>query len=785
MSDMTETNVQTYRITGMDCADCAKTIEKGVARLDGVTRCAINFGAAKLKVEGVLPREAVVARVRELGYDVRDEAVPALQAVSSSSHKQGLFGVIASFADHLPTSGVLGFLRFLLQRSDTALAVLGSLLILPSLVFVEIGPLFTGVKTESPLLDAMSLAAMLVAGLPIARSAWRAISINREININVLMTIAAVGAVIIGAYTEAGLVMVLFAIGEALEGYTTEKARDSIRSLMQVAPNEATVLRACLDCKEHLGQDGYQGGPCPFCGLEETRVFVDEIRVGDTLIVKPGERIAMDGRVASGASSVNQAPITGESVPVEKIAGSDVFAGTINGEGALEVTVSTLAEDNTISRIIRMVEEAQERKAPAERFVDQFAKYYTPAVVVLAVLVAVVPPLAFGGPFWGEQGWFYRALELLVVACPCALVISTPVAIIAAISNAARNGVLIKGGAYLEALSTVRAFAFDKTGTLTEGKPTVIQIKSIDCTSPATGTCANCDDLLALANAVEKRSEHPLARAIVTAAEVGSANNRYSTAEAVTAIPGKGVVGRVDGRDVLIGSHNYFDLAMPHDRIVCDEINTAASKGQTPMLVGADGRYVGYITVADTVRQSSRDAIAELNRSGIRATVMLTGDNAATAKTIAQQVGVTDVRADLLPEHKVDAVKSLLSTYQSVAMVGDGVNDAPALATATLGIAMGAGTAQAMETADIALMGNDLSKLPFALKLSRAAMRTIGINITFAVGIKLAFLLLVLLGLGTMWVAVLADVGAALVVTLFGMRLLRWAPRAEQAAGAG
>jgi Cd2+/Zn2+-exporting ATPase len=354
------------------------------------------------------------------------------------------------------------------------------------------------------------------------------------------------------------------------------------------------------------------------------------------------------------------------------------------------------------------------------------------------------------------------------------LVISTPVSIISAIANAARNGVLIKGGAYLEALSAVKAFAFDKTGTLTEGKPNVIRVKALNCSAPAVEPCADCSDLLALASAVEQRSEHPLAHAIVSAAQAEQLQMRYPVAEGVTAIPGKGVSGSVGGRNVLIGSHNYFDAALPHDRAVCDEINAASHNGQTPMLIGADGAYLGYITVADTVRQSSRQAIAELNRSPIQATVMLTGDNAATAKAIAQQVGVTDVQADLLPEHKVDAVKALMAKYSAVAMVGDGVNDAPALATATIGIAMGAGTAQAMETADIALMGNDLSKLPFAVYLSRAAMRTIGVNIGFAIGIKLVFLALVLAGLGSMWMAVLADVGAALIVTLNGMRLLKF-----------
>jgi Cd2+/Zn2+-exporting ATPase len=755
----------------MDCADCAKTIERGVSKLDGVTSCSLNFGSAVLKVEGA-SREVVIQRVKALGYGVEAQAGSAQETSVAPANP------VAGIANRLPTTGVIGFLRFLLQKTDTALAVLGAILILPSLIFVEIGPLFTGVKPESPVFNALSLAAMLVAGLPIARSAWRAVTINREININVLMTIAAIGAVIIGAYTEAGLVMVLFAIGEALEGYTTDKARDSIRSLMQVAPNEATLLEKpvpvsadgfiALDAivmpNQHPAQPRYT----------ERRVVIDELKIGDLILVKPGERIAMDGRVVKGASSVNQAPITGESVPVDKQPGNEVFAGTINGEGVLEIEVTHVAADNTISRIIRMVEEAQERKAPAERFVNQFAKVYTPAVVVLAVLVAAVPPLVFNAPFWGDQGWLYRALELLVVACPCALVISTPVVIISAISNAARNGVLIKGGAYLEALSRVQAFAFDKTGTLTEGKPHVIRIKAVGCATPLSEPCPDCSELLALASAVERRSEHPLARAIVVAAEAGQLQSRYPAADSVTAIPGKGVAGSVGGRSVLIGSHRYFDSAMPHERAVCDEITAASQRGQTPMLVGADGAYLGYITVADTVRPSSREAIAELNRSRIKATVMLTGDNAGTAHAIAQQVGVTDVRAELLPEHKVDAVKALLAQYGSVAMVGDGVNDAPALATATVGIAMGAGTAQAMETADIALLGNDLRKLPFVLRLSRAAMSTLAINIAFAIGIKLVFLALVLAGVGTMWMAVLADVGAALVVTLFGMRLLKW-----------
>ncbi|MCB9115939.1 MAG: cation-translocating P-type ATPase [Caldilinea sp.] len=753
---MSETQ-QIYRIKGMDCADCARTIEAGVARLEGVESCTLNYAAARLTVAGDIAPEVVTERVRALGYAVDDGPGDAAEAAPP-------------WLAWLPEQGAGGFVRYLLSRRATAFALLGALLILPGLIFVELLPML---GLSSPLFSVTSLAALVVAGYPVARSAWQSLRINHRITINLLMTIAAIGAVIIGAYTEAGLVMVLFAIGEALEGYTMERARQSIRSLMEVAPAEALVLRPCIDCQGHMGKDGYSGGPCPFCGVEEQLVPVAELVIGDTIVVKPGERIPMDGRVTQGMSAVNQAPITGESTPVEKAPADEVFAGSINGDGALEVAVTHLAEDNTLSRIIRMVEEAQERKAPAERFVDQFARWYTPAVVVLAALVAVLPPLVLGAPFWGEQGWFYRALALLVIACPCALVISTPVTIISAISNAAHNGILIKGGAHLEALATLQAVAFDKTGTLTAGQPDVIAVRAVNCLDPQ-GFCAPCDDLLALASAVERRSEHPLARAIVRAAEERNVLAAYPAAERVTALPGRGVSGAVAGRQVVIGSHSYFDTAVAHAPEVCDAVAQAASRGHTPMLVGEDGAYRGYAVLADRVRPSSRAAIAALHEAGIRHTVMLTGDNAATARTIADAAGIDAVHADLMPAQKVEIVRQLLAEYGAVGMVGDGVNDAPALATATVGIAMGAGTAQALETADVALLGNDLGKLAYAVRLAQHALRTVRFNIALSIGIKLFFLALVLLGYGSLWLAVLADVGAALVVTLNGMRLLRW-----------
>ncbi len=741
----------------MDCADCARSIERGVSRLDGVQEARLNFNLATLKVEGEIAPEVVVARVRELGYDVAADAPPMVASGTAT------------------TKGVGGFVRYLLKRRDTTLALVGAVFILPGLIFNEFLPML---GFEHWLFNLTSLVAWACAGFPIARRAWKSLRVNRAINIDVLMTIAAVGAVVIGAYAEAGLVMVLFALGEALEGFTAEHARDAIHSLMELAPAEATLLTPCIDCHEHLGQNGYDGGPCPFCGLEEKRAAVASLKVGDMILVKPGERVPMDGRVRGGRSSLNQAPITGESRPVEKEIGSEIFAGSINGEGALTIEVTHLAADNTISRLIRMVEEAQEQRAPVQRFVDRFAAVYTPAVVVLAALVAIVPPLFLDQPFWnsatGEQGWLYRALSLLVVACPCALVISTPVSLISAISNGARNGLLIKGGAYLEALSRIKAIAFDKTGTLTTGQPRVVRVRSVDCQDPAADFCPPCDDLLALVSAVERHSEHPLARAIVTAAQERNLQHVYGAPASVQALIGKGVRGRVGGRDILIANHAYFDANIPHDDH-CADIAQAHSAGHSAMLVRDGERYQGYLTVADAVRSSSRETLVELQRAGIEHLIMLTGDDAATAARVAQEVGVNEVRAHLLPEHKVDAIKELLAQYGAVAMVGDGINDAPALATATVGIAMGAaGTAQAMETANIALMSDDLLHLPFAVRLSRAAMRIIRQNVAFSLGIKLVFLLLVLSGFGSMWLAVFADMGASLLVTLNGMRLLRY-----------
>lgn len=686
-----------------------------------------------MRVQGNLPREDIIKRVRELGYNVVEQQAEGENQAAAPR----------------PAS----FLAFMWGRWDTRLALLAALLVLPGLVFHELLP---NLGLHHPLIDFASVLAMVLAGYPVAQSAVRALWFNRSITINALMSIAAIGAVIIGAYTEAGVVMVFFVIGEALEGYTTDKARNSIRTLVEMTPKDALRI-----------EDG-----------QETVVAIADLRVDDIILVKPGQRIPMDGRVRAGRSFVNQAPITGESKLISKQPGDEVFASSINGESVLEIQVTNTAEDNTIARLIRMVEEAQENRAPVQRFVDRFAEVYTPAVVVMAFLVATIPPLFFGQPFWGFEGanpgWLYRGLALLVVACPCALVISTPVSLISAISNGARNGVLFKGGAYLEAFSRVQAIAFDKTGTLTEGKPAVVDVRSIACAEDVE-RCENCDDLVALAHAVERRSEHPLAQAVIAEAKHRGLGEQYSPARRVTALTGRGVLGEVEGQDVLIGSHEYFDENIPHGDH-CQAVTLADGEGRTTMLILRGDAYAGYIAVSDKVRPTSAKVLSALQVQGVESLVMLTGDNASAAQSIAAGLPLTEVRANCLPEDKVAAVQELREKYDSVAMVGDGINDTPALATASVGIAIGS-SAQAMETADISLMGDDLTGLPFALGLSRATMRNIRTNVGLSIGIKALFLLALMFGLGSMWLAVLADVGVSVLVTLNGMRLLKWADK--------
>lgn len=565
--------------------------------------------------------------------------------------------------------------------------------------------------------------------------------VSLQFDMKTLMTIAVIGAAVIGEWGEGATVVILFAISEALETYSMDKARQSIRSLMDIAPKEALIRR----------------------GNQEMMVEVDDIQIGDLMIVKPGKKIAMDGIVVKGASSVNQATITGESIPVAKEMDDEVFAGTLNEEGLLEVKVTKRVDDTTIAKIIHLVEEAQAERAPSQAFVDRFAKYYTPLIMLIALGVAVIPPLFFEAD-WST--WVYQGLAVLVVGCPCALVISTPVSIVTAIGNAARNGVLIKGGIHLEEMGAIKAIAFDKTGTLTKGVPVVTDYL------PQPGSDAN--EMLKIIAALENNSQHPLASSIMKKAEEENLSYQSVAVEGFTSITGKGIKGSVNGTTYYVGSPNLFEEFSGVPAELKQKITSLQNDGKTVMVAGTSNAILALIAVADQMRENTNQVIKSLHDLGIQKTIMLTGDNEGTARAIAKEAGVTDVKAELLPQDKLNYIKELRSQYDRVSMVGDGVNDAPALAASTVGIAMGgAGTDTALETADIALMADDLGKLPFTVKLSRSALNIIKQNIIFSIGIKLVALLLVVPGWLTLWIAIFADMGATLIVTLNALRLLR------------
>ena len=595
---------------------------------------------------------------------------------------------------------------------------------------------------ESLLAILFFLGAIIIGGYSLFKSGIKNL-LKLDFDMRALMTVAIIGAAIIGEWSEGAVVVILFAISEVLERYSMDKARASIRSLMDIAPKEALVRR----------------------NGREYSIHVSEIEVGDIMIVKPGEKIAMDGEVISGFSAVNQAAITGESVPADKNVGDEVFAGTLNGEGLIEVKITKLVDDTTIAKIIHLVEEAQAEKAPSQAFVDRFAKYYTPIIILVAFLVAIVPPLFFGAG-WSE--WIYQGLAVLVVGCPCALVISTPVSIVTAIGNAAKNGVLVKGGVHLEEMGMLKAIAFDKTGTLTKGVPAVTDFKMLSGQTSS--------GLYAVIAALENKSQHPLASAVVRKAEADSVPYRDIVIEDFTSVTGKGLKGIVDGIVYYIGSPKFLEETVEGGipAVAAEEISLLQSQGKTVMVAGIDSQVLALIAVADEVRESSREVVSRLHELGIEKTIMLTGDNKGTAEAIGSQAGVSDIESDLLPEDKLHFIKTLQKNHGKVAMVGDGINDAPALAAATVGVAMGgAGTDTALETADIALMADDLKKLPFSIKLSRKTLAIIKQNIAFSIGVKLLALLLVIPGWLTLWIAIFADMGATLIVTLNGLRLLR------------
>lgn len=580
------------------------------------------------------------------------------------------------------------------------------------------------------------LAAALLGGVYPARRALVSLR-TRNIDINVLMLVAVLGAVALGDWLEAAAVVVLFALAQWLEVRTLDRARQAIRALLDLSPVEALVQRP----------DG------------ERRMRLDEVAVGDVLIVRPGEKVPLDGVIVAGRGDVNEAPLTGESLPVDKAPGATVFAGTINGHGALEVQVSRLRRDTRLARIVHLVETAQAQRAPVQSFVERFARVYTPVVIGLAVLVALVPWLAGGD----GRTWIYRALTLLVTACPCALVISTPVSMVSALAGAARRGVLIKGGAHLERLAGVRVVAFDKTGTLTRGELGVHFVRTVDGISP--------QELLRLVGPVEQRAKHPVAAAIAAhaAIKVGA----LPRASAVTLFPGLGVEGTVDGHSVLVGNARLLASRVPlPDGLELD--GALKAEGGALALAAVDGRFAGIITLHDQPRESAREAVELLRRQGIAHVTMLTGDQADAASHIGDLAGIEDQRSALLPDEKHAAIRELRETYGSVLMVGDGINDAPALAVADVGMAMGAAASDAaLETADVALLSGELLRVPYALRLAKATLRNIHVNVAIALGLKVIVLAAAAAGVATLWMAILADTGASVIVVVNALRLLR------------
>lgn len=712
-----------YRVSGMDCGSCAAKIETALRRVPGIheVRVSVPAGTVAVSHEEVLDADAVVRPLAALGYG----AVPAdpIAEGPDAACGGGCCGSETHSHSHSHSHGDADEAPWWRGPKARLTMAAGAALAAATMLGLLV-----------PAAEPWAFPLALMVGLvPVARRALAAARAGTPFSIEMLMTVAAIGALLIGAVEEAATVLVLFLIGELLEGVAAGRARAGIRGLTALVPDTALLER-----------DGGAPQAVPAAGLA----------VGSVILVRPGDRMAADGIVLSGRSAVDESPVTGESVPKPKAEGDAVFAGTINADGALRVRVTAAARDNTIARIVRLVEEAQASKAPTERLIDRFARFYTPGIVAVAALVALVPPLAFGGG-WTE--WIYRALAVLLIGCPCALVISTPAAIAAGLSNGARRGLLLKGGAVLEALGRITTVAFDKTGTLTEGRPRVTDLV------PLRGSEA---ELLADAAALEAGSSHPLARAILAAAaERGIAP---PAADGVTALPGAGLTGRVDGRTVALLSPQAAASSL--NPAQAEQATAFAEAGKTVAVLLVDGIAAGLVAMRDEPRPDARSGIAALDRAGIRS-LMVTGDNARTAGAVAGALGMT-AHAELLPEDKLRIVRGLQAGGQRVAKVGDGINDAPALAAADVGIAMGGGTDVALETADAAILHGRVGDVAAMVALSRRTMANIRQNIALALGLKAVFLLTTVLGVTGLWPAILADTGATVLVTANALRLL-------------
>ena len=652
------------------------------------------------------------------------------------------------------TLSFAGFFRSLWQSPDLKIVLLGLTLLVLSLFADRVG-------VKQPWIMILQLVLLPLAGWPVFKDGFRTIFRNHRFNMNTLMSIASIGAVVLSETYEAIILLLLFTLSEALESYINDNAREILMEFADLAPK--TAIR--------LNSHG-----------EET-VAVEALQPGDMILVRPADRIPMDGTILAGSSSVNQAPITGESKLIEKTIGDEVISGSINGQGALQVQVSKYAKDNTIQRIIQLVTEAQENKAEQVKYIDRFAAVYTPIIFGVAVLVAVIPVLLFKQPFWNagdSYGWLHRSLSLLLVGCPCALVISTPITMISGLTRAAKAGVIFKGGIYLEGLSNAKAIAFDKTGTLTRGEPVISQVKAVDCEGDA--FCARCDDLVALTSALEAHSSHPLASSVIEEANRRGVATRYASAQDLMVLEGKGQTGTVNGKTGTVGSLPLFLAEHMTPEEVVQEVLKAESRGESTMLVCDGDRVRGFLSVEDAIRPGVEEVILQIKAQGLRP-VMLTGDNAVVAGKVASEVGIEEFYSGLLPEDKLDWLTRLKLEHGNIVMAGDGINDSPALARADIGVAMGGvGNAQVLETADVVLLNDDLEKLPFAIRLSKFVNTLIRQNVVFSLGVKALVAVLALLGLTPLWVAVLADIGISLIVTFNGMRALQFEPTSQLSA---
>ena len=774
--DSEEKSTLELKISGMDCPDCALTIEKDIAGMDGVDAARVDFLNARLSVSGSrIDPEKIKSRVNSLGYAVDPVAadkirksvlqIPEMDCADEERVIRKILSSLDSVTDlqfnlinRRVTVFHMGHASALLEalRRDGFEATVVNVVraqdekVLPpwrlwSVVIASLLVAFGGILhySNAPrwMFESTILVGVVIGGWKIGRKGLVAAR-RLRLDMNFLMSAAVIGAIFIGQWVEAGTVIVLFAIAQLLESYSLDRSRRAIKELVDLSPQTAIVIR-----------DG-----------SELTIPAEDVRLGDIVLVKPGVRIPVDGKIVSGYSSINQAAITGEPLPIEKKTGDSVYAATINGEGALEIEAEHIVGDTTLDRIIELVEQAQAQRAPSQSFVDKFAAVYTPAVVATAVLTAIIPPLLFGA---GWLDWIYRSLTLLVIACPCALVISTPVTIVSALTAAARNGVLIKGGAFIENLHKVKALAFDKTGTITSGIPAVQEIIQLD-EMPK-------DEILRLAASVESRSEHPIAAAIARHAQAKGIQT--AGVSDFKSIPGRGAEAMIDGQKIYVGNHSLIEELGICNQAIDDRLKAVENESQSAVVIATPRTPLGIIAVSDEIRPDSRLAVSGLKALGVNQIAMLTGDNEVSAKAVGRNIGIDRILAELLPHQKVEAIRSLKSDYGSVVMVGDGINDAPALAASTIGIAMGAaGSDITLETADIALMSDEPSRIPWAFRLSRKAYRIITANIVMAIGIKAVFIILAVMGLATLWMAVFADMGVSLMVIINGMRALRTDP---------